>query len=124
MNEAAENRGREGNAATVTQTAPQNGECPVWISTRDAETPNEVVPGACEGELRSEVGGGGGHELLRFFEPVRFEECPCENGVGSEIGGEIVEAEEVDDEVEFAKVEEEEEEAVDGFGSGSETSFQ
>lgn len=69
----------------------------------------------------------GVHESMCLFESVRFEKCPCKKGLGFVIGGEFVGVqlgEKVNDEVEFVKVEEEEEESVDGFERGSDAKFE
>lgn len=94
MNYAAENGGRKENA-TVTEAVPQNGKNLLWVLARDAEATDERVPRAR---------GGVGvvvavDESLGFFEAVGFEECPCEDGVGSGSGGDhiVVVVEEVDD---------------------------
>lgn len=97
MNYTAENGGRKENA-TVKEAVAQNGESLIRVLTRDAEATDERVPRAR---------GGVGvvvavDESLGFFEAVGYEECPCEDGVGSGSGGDhivgvVVVVEEVDD---------------------------
>lgn len=55
----------------------------MWVLARDAKTTNECIP-------RARWGVSVFHEALCLFEFVRFEKCPCENGVGFLSGGDFV----------------------------------
>jgi len=70
---------------TVPHRTLQNGESFLRVEALGTEALDEGVPH--EGVSDFQVGV---HELFCLFEFVGFEECPCEEGEGSGIGGGIV----------------------------------
>lgn len=76
---------RRRNYSTVPHTTPQNGESFLRVVALGTEALDEGVPHEGVSDFQVSV-----HEFFCLFEIVGFEECPCEEGEGSGVGGGVV----------------------------------